>query len=215
MIRRLDEIALVSVAQRFLEEVEMSGKPETRDNIAYHIAEVHTSVGVISEEYLKTERRYNYTTPKSFLELISFYKHLLKLRRDEQVAAINRLDTGLSTLMRTNKDVEELQGFLKEKQKEVDAKKAACDVFLEEMGKQRSEAEAQQANADKEKEKADAAAAEARGSEELEAQLALTQRALAAETGTAPPPSAPAVGGRRLRCIVPRNQIPTTKDRRP
>ena len=73
--------ALVSVAQRFLEEVEMSGKPETRDNIAYHIAEVHTSVGVISEEYLKTERRYNYTTPKSFLELISFYKHLLKLRR--------------------------------------------------------------------------------------------------------------------------------------
>ena len=53
--------------------------------------------------------------------------------------------------MRTNKDVEELQAFLKEKQKEVDAKKAACDVFLEEMGKQRSEAEAQQANADKEK----------------------------------------------------------------
>ena len=75
------------------------------------------------------------------MELINFYKHLLKLRRTEQVAAINRLDTGLNTLMRTNKDVEELQVFLKEKQKEVDSKKAACDVFLEEMGKQRSEAE--------------------------------------------------------------------------
>ena len=47
--------ALVSVAQKFLEDVEMGGKPETRDNIAYHIAEVHTSVGAVSEEYLKVD----------------------------------------------------------------------------------------------------------------------------------------------------------------
>ena len=153
--------ALVSVAQKFLEDVQMSGKPETRDNIAYHIAEVHTSVGAVSEEYMKKERRYNYTTPKSFLELISFYKQLLGTRQKEQIAAINRLDTGLNTLIRTNKDVEELQVFLKEKQKEVDVKKAACDVLIEDMGRQRSEAEAQQAVADKEKEKADAAAEEA------------------------------------------------------
>jgi dynein heavy chain len=45
---------------------------EVRDNIAYHIAEVHCSVGVASLEYLKKERRYNYTTPKSFLELIRY-----------------------------------------------------------------------------------------------------------------------------------------------
>ena len=119
----------MSVAQKFLEDVEMGGKPETRDNIAYHIAEVHTSVGAVSEEYLKVERRYNYTTPKSFLELIAFYKHLLKLRRDEQLAAINRLDTGLSTLMRTNKDVEELQAFLKEKQTWLN-KSLQCGVWV-------------------------------------------------------------------------------------
>ena len=95
----------------------MGGKSEIRDNISYHIAEVHASVSDMSQQYLKEERRYNYTTPKSFLELINFYKHLLKLRRTEQVAAINRLDTGLNTLMRTKKDVEQLQVFLKEKQK--------------------------------------------------------------------------------------------------
>ena len=161
--------ALVSVAQRFLSDIPMGGKSEIRDNISYHIAEVHASVSDMSQQYLKEERRYNYTTPKSFLELINFYKHLLKLRRTEQVAAINRLDTGLNTLMRTNKDVEQLQVFLKEKQKEVDSKKAACDVFLEEMGKQRSEAEAQQELADIEKQKADLAAQEA---SKLEAQAA-------------------------------------------
>ena len=87
--------ALVSVAQRFLEDVETGGRPEVRDNIAYHIAEVHTSVGQASLDFLKRERRFNYTTPKSFLELISFYKQLLKARRDEMFANIKRLDTGL------------------------------------------------------------------------------------------------------------------------
>ena len=42
----------------------MSGKPETRDNIAYHIAEVHTSVVSMTEEYMKKERRYNYLPRK-------------------------------------------------------------------------------------------------------------------------------------------------------
>jgi hypothetical protein len=41
--------------------------------------------------------------------------------------------------MRTNRDVEKLQEFLKEKKKEVELKRAATDKLLEEMGKQRSE----------------------------------------------------------------------------
>ena len=64
--------ALVSVAQRFLSDIPMGGKSEIRDNISYHIAEVHASVSDMSQQYLKEERRYNYTTPKSFLELINF-----------------------------------------------------------------------------------------------------------------------------------------------
>jgi hypothetical protein len=41
--------------------------------------------------------------------------------------------------MRTNRDVEKLQEFLKEKKKEVEVKRSATDKLLEEMGKQRSE----------------------------------------------------------------------------
>jgi hypothetical protein len=41
--------------------------------------------------------------------------------------------------MRTNRDVEKLQDFLKEKKKEVEIKRSATDKLLEEMGKQRSE----------------------------------------------------------------------------
>jgi len=173
--------ALVSVAQKFLENVDIGGKPETRDNIAYHIAEVHTSVGQLSIEYLKEEKRYNYTTPKSFLELIAFYKKLLKDRKNDMNNGIKRLDIGLETLMRTNRDVAKLQEFLVVKKKEVETKKAATDALLEEMGKQRSEAEAQQAMADVEKSKADHMASEARKLEEQAAgDLAIAKPALEA-----------------------------------
>ena len=41
------------------------------------MAAVHTSIDKANKDFLKYERRRNYTTPKSFLELIDFYKKLL------------------------------------------------------------------------------------------------------------------------------------------
>ena len=159
--------ALISVAQTFLKDIIEGGNtPELVESIAYHMAEVHLSVGQASIDFLKTERRHNYTTPKSFLELVSFYKSSLKSHQLEIAHNIRRLVTGLDTLMRTNKDVIKLQEVLKGKKVEVEAKKAATDALLDEMGKQRSEAEAQQALADVEKIKADLAADEARKLEE-------------------------------------------------
>lgn len=173
--------ALISVAQKFLKGA-IGGdgsSAELSDSVAYHMADVHLSVGAASAEYLKNERRYNYTTPKSYLELISFYKNFLALRRAEVSSSIKRLLTGLETLMRTNRDVIELQEVLQVKKVEVEAKKAASDALLEEMGRQRSEAEAQQALADIEKKKADLAAEEARKLEEQAADdLAIAKPAL-------------------------------------
>jgi dynein heavy chain len=46
-----------------------------------NMAEVHVSIDEANRKYLKLERRFNYTTPKSFLELIDFYKKLLSEKR--------------------------------------------------------------------------------------------------------------------------------------
>lgn len=62
-----------------------------------------------STEYYDTQRRYNYVTPKSYLELIGFYKFLLDQKRTEVQRQIDRLDVGLSTLRKTAADVAELQ----------------------------------------------------------------------------------------------------------
>jgi dynein heavy chain len=45
------------------------------------MAYVHQIIGEYNAKYLSMERRYNYTTPTSFLEFIKFYKQLLGQKR--------------------------------------------------------------------------------------------------------------------------------------
>ena len=61
-------------------------QPEICDSVSRFVAYAHQSVNVVSEMYLQNERRYNYTTPKSFLEQIKLYQNLLdKKHGDLQV----------------------------------------------------------------------------------------------------------------------------------
>ena len=85
------------------------GTPELTENIAFHMAEVHLSVTKKSAEYLAAARRYNYVTPKTFLELIAFYKKILGEKREQVGQLISRLDVGLATLRKTAADVAILQ----------------------------------------------------------------------------------------------------------
>ena len=45
--------------------------------LSLHMAKEHISVTDNSVNYFKSQGRYNYVTPKSYLELIGFYKGLL------------------------------------------------------------------------------------------------------------------------------------------
>ena len=62
---------------------------------------VHTSVNSMSRVYLQNERRYNYTTPKSFLEQISLYSKLLRQKAAELTCKVERLENGLDKLRST------------------------------------------------------------------------------------------------------------------
>jgi len=52
----------------------------------------------VSHIYLENERRYNYTTPKSFLEQIALYSKLLLDKMYDVEAMILRLTDGLVKL---------------------------------------------------------------------------------------------------------------------
>lgn len=126
--------ALLSVANRFLDEIqaELGGK-EQQEKVVEYMAFAHQAVDDASRELLVREKRFNYTTPKSFLELISFYKNLLSGQRAQTLAKIDRLESGLIKLRSTTDDVAQLEEDLKKQQVVVEEKKASVEKLLKEV----------------------------------------------------------------------------------
>ncbi|XP_056325895.1 dynein heavy chain 9, axonemal [Danio aesculapii] len=92
--------ALESVSLRFLQDLEHI-QPELKEPVSKFMAYVHVSVNKTSREYLLNERRYNYTTPKSFLEQIKLYGSLLALKKRDLQSKMERLENGLEKLNST------------------------------------------------------------------------------------------------------------------
>lgn len=99
--------ALLGVAARFMADVDMPNE-EIRLAVVEHMTEVHGSIDEANERFLKLERRHNATTPKSFLELIEFYKKVLFDKRGQIDKQIKRYQQGLNILATTRDKVEDL-----------------------------------------------------------------------------------------------------------
>jgi dynein heavy chain len=108
------------------------------------MAEVHLSIGEANLDFLQMERRYNYTTPTSYLELISFYKILLDKKRDKISDQINRLEIGLQTMKSTTEQVEGLQKLLEIKMVDVEKEKEKTNELIEIVGRESLDAEREQ-----------------------------------------------------------------------
>ena len=76
-----------------------------RESISLFMSHVHKSVNEVSHQFLTNEKRYNYTTPKSFLEQITLYQNLLNKKNSELQAKIIRLENGLEKLRSTASQV--------------------------------------------------------------------------------------------------------------
>lgn len=74
-------------------------------SVSLFMSFVHTSVNEMSQVYLANEKRYNYTTPKSFLEQIALYSKLLIEKTNELNGRIIRLSNGLEKLASTTLEV--------------------------------------------------------------------------------------------------------------
>lgn len=144
--------ALISVAQRFLKDIDLGGD-EMRTKISNHMAFVHGSVSDASVKFGKVERRYNYVTPKSFLELIEVYKELLRKKREALNEQIDRLSMGLTKLKEASSKVRELQENLRREQVVVEEKKIATDELVKKVGKETNIVEEQNKIAEGEEEK--------------------------------------------------------------
>jgi dynein heavy chain len=129
------EEALMSVSQRFVREIEVLPQ-HLHDPIASFMAYVHSSVEQQSVVYLANERRYNYTTPKSFLEQIDLYGKLVTTKTREAFAKADRLDSGLTKLESCAQQVEALKKILAVQEVVLKEKNEKADHLIQVVGKE-------------------------------------------------------------------------------
>ena len=142
--------ALISVSTKFL-----VGNKHIPSDIVKPIGEfmalVHNSTNEMSRIYKTNDKRYNYTTPKSFLELINLYSKLLDNKNDELGGKIKRLGTGLEKLRETADLVKDLKTQLALQEIELDKKNAEADLLIQKVGVETKNVTQEKAAADEEK----------------------------------------------------------------
>ncbi|KAK2885147.1 hypothetical protein Q8A73_021621 [Channa argus] len=144
--------ALESVSFRFLQEVE-NIEPQVKESVSKFMAYVHKSVNQTSKDYLANERRYNYTTPKSFLEQIKLYRSLLGQKSKDLSIKMERLENGLQKLNSTSAQVDDLKAKLAAQEVELKQKNEDADKLIRVVGIETEKVSKEKAVADEEEKK--------------------------------------------------------------
>jgi len=105
------------------------------------MAFVHRSIGEANIRMRLQQRRNNYTTPTSFLELIKFYTSVLEDKTAKLSDIIERLSNGLNIMNSTTEKVAQLQKLLEVKMVEVDIEKTATGKLIAEVELQSADAQ--------------------------------------------------------------------------
>ncbi|CAL8269818.1 unnamed protein product, partial [Gadus morhua 'NCC'] len=101
--------ALLSVSQTFFQHEDFGGGEELKASFSLMCVEVHVSVTDMAERFYGELRRRYYTTPTSYLELINLYLAMLREKREQLVAARDRVKNGLTKLLETNVLVDKMK----------------------------------------------------------------------------------------------------------
>lgn len=101
---------------------------------------VHLSIDEANKRFLATQRRHNYTTPTSFLELISFYKTLLGKKQGAIIENIDKLENGLAIMEKVNGEVEDLKRRIEVAMVDVAEEKKKTGALIEVVNKESADA---------------------------------------------------------------------------
>lgn len=127
------DVALEKVAATKISEMEQFQEENTLIKLSQITAELHKSIKSFNDLYFAQERRYNYTTPKSYLELISFFQLIVSRKDSEIEVQVDRLEKGLNILAEISVLIAKLKEDVQEKSQQVEIEKAKTNVILEEL----------------------------------------------------------------------------------
>ncbi|XP_069792874.1 dynein axonemal heavy chain 1 isoform X2 [Narcine bancroftii] len=102
--------ALQSVGNAYLEEMpEFDASPHNMKALVQMCVSIHQTVATKSLQYMRELSRYNYITPKSYLDLLSLFSVLIGVKIQKLTTDKTRMKGGLDKLLRTAEDVAKMQ----------------------------------------------------------------------------------------------------------
>lgn len=135
--------ALLSVAKSTFAKVEWpKGQEFLVESLSKMCVEIHTSVSVMAKRFYDELRRYYYTTPTSYLELINLYLKMLSEKKKEITTARQRVENGLKKLLQTNQVVDTMQVELKALEPELKKKSEDTARLMEKLAVDQEKADA-------------------------------------------------------------------------
>jgi dynein heavy chain len=132
------EQALLAVATVFLKGDEESGETEIIPekhyaNVVAHAVHVHQSVTKYSNEFAEKLRRFNFVTPKNYLDFLKSYKELLQKKDDFVDAQCLRLGGGVQKIEEATVQLDAMNEQLAVQKVTLKTSTDACAVLLEEI----------------------------------------------------------------------------------
>ncbi|CAC9696072.1 dynein heavy chain, putative [Plasmodium sp. DRC-Itaito] len=127
------------------EDGPIKGKIQYKNNKAYFlsraIVEIHNSVVHINNVLMKKGNRYNYMTPRDFLDFIKHFLKIIDEKKEEVSSQKNHLNSGLNKLKDTEIQVAELRNSLAIKKKTLAEKDLEAEEKMKLMIEQQTETE--------------------------------------------------------------------------
>lgn len=148
------EEALTSVATRFISGFDLV-PDQLKLPVTKFMSFAHMGVNAVSRKYLVNEKRYNYTTPKSFLALLTLYQEMLEKKSLELTKSMDRLDNGLTKLQATAGQVDDLKAKLATQEIELMQKNEEANLLIERVAVDTQKANKEKAIAAEEEKKVD------------------------------------------------------------
>lgn len=139
------EDALFSVAQRMFESQRELGLSDYVNSLSTMCNKMHRCVEQETQRYWQEVKRYNYTTPTSYLELIRLYVDILKKQQSKIASEERRYRIGLDKLRETEEIVAKLEQTLTEMQPVLVKASQETQVLLEQVTVDQKDADAQAA----------------------------------------------------------------------
>ncbi|GFS25719.1 dynein heavy chain 6, axonemal [Elysia marginata] len=136
--------ALLGVAQNFFRPVDLGCSEEIKDSVSKMCVEIHVSVTDMAERFYKELKRRYYTTPTSYLELITLYLSMVQQKADVIKKLRSRVANGLDKLFQTNDLVDSMKKELVKLEPELKLKSADTLALMERLKVDQEKADAVQ-----------------------------------------------------------------------